>query len=290
MLLVLCGVIGRDAERFEICVESARAEPAEGGALYLADPFAGYADCSTNLRERGAPFAVEAVAAFDDVTLALGESFEETTDGISKGALHDQVLRAGLHLVCEEVREGTVFVGAHGYVIGDDALASCEGAHDFLGALAHIRGELFDGGLATGRGLQVVAGTVHEALPFCGVDGDPDGGRLVGDSPAYGLLDPPGCIGRELGTESRVEAARRPHEPQVALLDEIRELEPPAQIPARPRDDEPQVALDEFLPGRLVAFTDARRKRSLLATAQDSMPPGSREVQAENLRSRFTPA
>jgi hypothetical protein len=45
------------------------------------------------ISERGTPAAVETVAAFDDVALALGEGFEKVVYVSLEGVLHKQVLR-----------------------------------------------------------------------------------------------------------------------------------------------------------------------------------------------------
>src|SRR5918911_310254 len=88
-MLLQRGAQGRFEEGSELIFEGERAKPAEGEVLYLTSPFAGYPDLLTDLTQRRAPAAVEAVAAFDDVTLAFGELREKVVDGISESVLHE---------------------------------------------------------------------------------------------------------------------------------------------------------------------------------------------------------
>ena len=169
-------------------------------------------------------------------------------------------------------REPSFLLRAYRHVVRDDHLTRGEGFRDLLRAPPHELGELFDGGLAAGGGLQAVAGAGYGPLPVGGVDGDPDEGGLVGDGAAYGLLDPPRGVGGELGAEVGVEVAGGAHEPEVAFLDEVGELEAVlAHVAAGDGDDEPQVAPDEFLPGRLVPFPYPTGELRLLFSTQDAM-------------------
>src|SRR5207342_2298760 len=77
------------------------------------------------------------------------------------------------------------------------------------------------------------------------VGGHPDRAGRVGDRSADRLADPPGRIGRELEAAPVIELLDRPHEADVALLDEVEDADPARLVAARDRDDEPQVRLDE---------------------------------------------
>src|SRR5918994_5204191 len=77
------------------------------------------------------------------------------------------------------------------------------------------------------------------------VNGDADGPPLVGNSPGYGLPDPPRRVRRELEALGRVELLGRPDETQVALLDQVEERHPAVAVLLGDGDDEPQVGLDE---------------------------------------------
>lgn len=87
---------------------------------------------------------------------------------------------------------------------------------------------------------------------FC--HGHPDGPPLVGNSPLYGLSDPPRSIGGEAEAAVRVELLDSPNEANVTLLDQILEGQ---ALPTRLlgyRDNKSQVLLDESLAGGLVTL------------------------------------
>src|SRR5829696_2900098 len=62
------------------------------------------------------------------------------------------------------------------------------------------------------------------------MDGDPDRTSLVGYGPGDGLADPPRGVGRELEALAVVELLDGPHQPDVALLDQIEQRDAPSSI------------------------------------------------------------
>ena len=83
------------------------------------------------------------------------------------------------------------------------------------------------------------------------VDRNPDGARLIGDRPCDRLTDPPGRIRRELEALGVVELVDRPHQAEVALLDQVEQLHAPPRVPLRDADHQAQVGLGEFALGPL---------------------------------------
>ena len=83
------------------------------------------------------------------------------------------------------------------------------------------------------------------------VDRDPDRAGLVGDRACDGLPDPPGRVRREFVAAAILELVDRLHQPDVAFLDQIEELEAPVGVLLRDRHDEAEVGLDQFLLGEL---------------------------------------
>ena len=73
--------------------------------------------------------------------------------------------------------------------------------------------------------------------------------RRVGDRAGDRLADPPGRIGRELEAPAVVELVHALHQPDIALLDQVQELEAPVPVLLGDRDHEPQVGLDHLLLG-----------------------------------------
>jgi hypothetical protein len=62
---------------------------------------------------------------------------------------------------------------------------------------------------------------------------------MVGQGAADGLTNPPGGVGGELEASAVVKLLDRPHQPDVAFLDQIQERNPAAGVFFGYRDDEP---------------------------------------------------
>ena len=76
-----------------------------------------------------------------------------------------------------------------------------------------------------------------------------DGAGLVGDRPCDGLADPPGRIGREFIAAAIFELIDGLHQADIALLDEIQELQAAIGVFLGDGDHEAEVCLDHFLLG-----------------------------------------
>ena len=83
---------------------------------------------------------------------------------------------------------------------------------------------------------------------------DADGAGLVSDRPGDGLTDPPCGVSGELVPLGVVELLHRLDQAQVALLDQVQELHPPAHIPLGNGDHQAQVGLCQPLLGPLALF------------------------------------
>ena len=68
------------------------------------------------------------------------------------------------------------------------------------------------------------------------------------------LADPPRRVRGELEALGVVELVDRPHQPEVALLDQVEQLHAPARIPLGDADDQSQVGLRQFALGPLAAL------------------------------------
>ena len=80
---------------------------------------------------------------------------------------------------------------------------------------------------------------------------DADGAGLVRDGAGDGLTDPPGGVGREFVTATVLELVDRLHEADVALLNEVEELQAAVGVLLRDGDDEAKVGFDELALGAL---------------------------------------
>jgi hypothetical protein len=78
---------------------------------------------------------------------------------------------------------------------------------------------------------------------------DADGARLIGDRTRDRLPDPPGRVSGELVAAAVFELVDRLHQPDVAFLDQIKELQAAVRVFLGDRDHQTQVRLDHFLLG-----------------------------------------
>ena len=100
---------------------------------------------------------------------------------------------------------------------------------------------------------------------------------LVGDGPTHRLANPPRGVGAETKASAVVELVDGAHEPRVALLEEIAEVQPLMAVAARNRNDEPQVRLHEL---RLRRFGLPTRRREHL---EGALRPGLHGALAAHL-------
>jgi hypothetical protein len=111
----------------------------------------------------------------------------------------------------------------------------------------HALGDLFTGRLATEL-LHQLAARPHQLIDRLDhVHRDADGARLIGNRAGDGLADPPSRVGRKLVAAAPFELVHGLHQANVALLDQIQELQAAVGIFLRDRHDEAQVGLNQFL-------------------------------------------
>ena len=76
-----------------------------------------------------------------------------------------------------------------------------------------------------------------------------DGARLIGDRTRDRLTDPPRCVGAELVAAAVFELVDRLHQPDVAFLNKIKELQAAVRIFFSDGNYQAQIRLDHFLLG-----------------------------------------
>ena len=78
---------------------------------------------------------------------------------------------------------------------------------------------------------------------------NPDGPGLVGDRPCDRLTNPPRRIGAELVAPLVLELVDRPHQADIALLNQVQEVQTMVQVPLRDADHEAQIRADHLVLG-----------------------------------------
>ena len=91
-----------------------------------------------------------------------------------------------------------------------------------------------------------------------------DRAGLIGNGTCDRLPDPPCRVGAELKALGIIILLDCLDKPQIALLDQIKELHPAAHIPLGNAHHQAQVRLRQAFPGRLVPCLHASRQLNLL--------------------------
>src|SRR5216684_2090107 len=113
----------------------------------------------------------------------------------------------------------------------------------------HLRRDLLRGGLAAEFLDELARGPDELVDRLDHVHGDADRAGLVGDGARDRMPDPPGRVRRELVAAAVLELVHGLHEADIALLDQVEELEPAVRVLLGDRDHEPQVRLHHLLLG-----------------------------------------
>ena len=149
-----------------------------------------------------------------------------------------------------------VFAVAHRAVEADRVTAHRRHPPGLVYGCAGPGGDLLDRRLAAIFLEQLPGHVPHSAHRLDHVHRDADRAALVGHRAGDRLPNPPGCIGAELKAAAILELVDRPHEPRVALLDQVEEGQSTVAILLRDRDNEPKVALGEPPFGLLILGED----------------------------------
>ena len=253
----------------------AGAEIGKGAAQLELDPLLELTDALAREPEGGADRRQRVLlgaeqAPLDDDALALVEAVEGGFDPLADEAvdLVGRHHRLGIHAgVGQRVHDRggalAVGLGVEGHVAAVDALLHSADAvlgglelggeqRREVGALPHARGEL---------GLLAVQPEEQLALQGPGAHGHEapaleDVRQDLGPHPVRG-------VGHEPQAPLGLEPPHRVQQPDVALGDELGELEAVAAVADRDLDDVAQVGADEEIAGRLVAVLVTARKVEL---------------------------
>src|SRR5918997_55451 len=213
----------------------------QGCELYLTDTLAGDVETFPDLFEGLGLAAGKAESVLEDHPLTFGEAPERLAHaGLQEGGLGEVVRRFRL-LIRDKVPQLRGVVFPDGGLQGDRTSRDAPDAHDLLRVDLHYGGDLFVGGVTVELGAKPALHPVVLVDLLDHVDGNPDRSSLVGYGPGDGLTDPPRRVGRELEALAVVELLYGPHQPDVALLDQIEQRDSPSGILLRYRDDEPEV-------------------------------------------------
>src|SRR5215211_7018989 len=213
----------------------------QGCELYLTDTLAGDVETFPDLFEGLGLAAGKAESVLEDHPLAFGEAAERLAHaGLQEGGLGQVVGRFRLLIRYKVTQLRGVVLPDRG-LQGDRTPRYAPDAYDLLGVDLHDGGHLFVRGVAVELGAESALDPVVLVDLLDHVHRDPDRTSFVGYRPGDGLTDPPRRVGRELEALAVVELLDGPHQPDVALLDQIEQRDAPSGILLRDGDDEPEV-------------------------------------------------
>src|SRR5512133_2305740 len=214
--------------------------------LDLPDALARHLEVLADLLERVVALLPDAEAHAEDLLLARRERGEHLPRLLGEVHVDDRVRRGDERLVLDEVPEVAVLLLADGGLEADGFLRDLEDLADLVERKLHLLRDLLRRGLAP-QLLHEVAARPDELVDRLDhVDGDADGPRLVGDRARDRLSDPPRRVGRELVAALVLELVHRLHQADVALLDEVEELQAAVRVLLGDRDHEAEVRLHQL--------------------------------------------
>jgi len=182
-----------------------------------------------------------------DPLLARRQRGQDPRRALAQIAEDGGIERLDCVLVLDEVAEMAVLLVADRRFQADRFLGDLQDLADLLQRHPELDRQFFRRRLAADLVQHLPRGADQLVDRLDHVDRNADRPRLVGDRPGNGLPDPPGGIGRELVAAAVLELVDRLHQADVALLDEVQELQAAVRVLLRDRDDEPEVGLDHLL-------------------------------------------
>src|SRR5262245_49776989 len=225
------------------------AELAQRLGLDLADALAGDGEVLANLLERVLAAVRQPEAKAQHLFLSRRQRVQHLV-GLLAQAEADHALDGRAHLlVLDEVAQVAVLLLADRRLEGDRLLGDLEHLPHLVHRHFHLDGDLLRRGLAAQLLDELARGPDELVDRLAHVHGDADGAGLVRDGAGDGLADPPRGVGGELVSAAVLELVHGLHEADIALLDQVEELQSAVGVLLGDRDDEAQVRLDHLLLG-----------------------------------------
>ena len=219
--------------------------PVECPQFNLTNAFAGNANQLSHFFERALARAIEAEPQPDGLPLARIQQAEQFR------GLTSQVLRGDQIAGIQTVRVRQQFAEVHLAVTADRQIQRnhfrsepCGPFHRFDRQSATV-GQFVGVRLAAER-LTERSGSVGDfADDFDHVDGNPDGAGLIRHGPENCLTHPPAGVSGKTATAAVVELFDRPHQSDVAFLNDVREGKAAAAVVFRHADHQAQIGANQ---------------------------------------------
>src|SRR3954470_9363663 len=246
-------------ERLEALGAARVAQLAQRLRFDLADALARDLEVLADFLERVVALLADAEAHAQDLLFARRQRRQHLAGLLGEVHRDDGVRRRDDALVLDEVAQVRIFLFADRRLEGDRLLGAIEYLVHLVERQLHLLGDLFRRRLAAELLHEIARGADELVDRLDHVHRDADGPGLIGDRAGDGLTDPPRRVGRELVAALVLELVDRLHEADVALLNQVEELQAAVRVLLGDRNDQAQVGLDELRLGALrhaLAFVD----------------------------------
>src|SRR5712692_2060222 len=219
--------------------------------LDLPDALARDREALADLLERMLAAVADAEPHLDDLLLARRERLEDRL-GLFLQVQVDHGLGGRDDLpILDEIAQMRIFLFADRRLERDRLLRDLQHLADLAHRDVHPLGDLFGRRLAPELLHERAAGADQLVDRLDHVHRDPDRPGLVGNRARDRLADPPRRVGRELVAAAVFELVQGLHQADVALLNQIQELQAAVGVLLGNRHDEPEVRFDQLLLGLL---------------------------------------
>src|SRR6266849_3737103 len=191
----------------------------------LPDALSGHTELLADFFERVVGVHADAEAHAEYAFFARGQRRQNPGSGFAKVALDRGVDGQDRVLVLDEIAEMRVFLVAHWSLQRQRLFRDFQNFSNLLQGHAEFFGQFLRGRFAADL-VEHLARGAHDLVDGLDhVHRDTNGTRLVGDRSRDRLPDPPRRIGRELVTPAVFEFVDRLHQPDIAFLDQVEELQ-----------------------------------------------------------------
>ncbi len=269
-------------------------------SLNLADALARNREILAHFLQRVLAAILQPEPQPDDLLLARRKRLEHFRSLLVKVQIDDLLGGRQRRLVDEKIAQMRFVLFSHRRFERNRLLRDAHHPPDLMDRQFHLGGQFFAGrfpaqflhqGARTAN--QLVDGLDH-------VDRNADRARLIGNGARDGLPHPPRRVSRELVTPPVLELFHRLHQPDIAFLNQVEELQPAIVVALGDAHHQPEIRFDQFLargfrlavravhqlqraaqfrrrrPVPLLHFLHRRRQRTLLPAQFPDRFPGTR--------------
>src|SRR5579863_1571719 len=215
----------------------------------LADALAGYVEFLTDFFQGVLALAADAEAQPDHFLFLGRQRFQNIGGLVANVRIDDRVNWRSNPAVFDQIAEGRFTIAADRRFERNRVARNGLELLYFLDRNVHAPADFVVGRSAaqfllklSRRAQELVHALVH-------VHRNADGARLVGDGARDGLANPPSGVGGKLVAAPVFKLVSGPHQADIALLDQVQQVQPTVDVLLCHRNDQAKVGLYQILLG-----------------------------------------